>query len=92
MENKFSAEDLLFLGQRFDATEVRDKFFAMMVLARARLSSTAALAELPRLDYQASLKAVSLSFATYHITFSRSLKVLSRVQDVKHRKTEELPS
>lgn len=91
-ENKFSPEDLLFLGQRFDATEVRDKFFAMMGLARARLSSTSALAELPPVDYQASLKAVSLSFAAYHITCSRSLKILSLVQDVKHRKTEDLPS
>jgi hypothetical protein len=91
-EKKFSPEDLLFLGQRFDATEVRDKFFAMMGLARARLISTSALVELPPVDYQASLEAVSLSFATYHITCSRSLKILSLVQDVKHRKTEDLPS
>jgi hypothetical protein len=91
-ENKFSPEDLLFLGQRFDATEVRDKFFAMMGLARARLSSTSALAELPPVDYQAPLEAVILSFVTYHPIRSRSLKILSLVQDVKYRKTENLLS
>jgi hypothetical protein len=91
-KNKFSPEDLLYLGRRFDATEAKDKFYAMLGLAKVRLGSDSTFARLPPVDYTASIEAVSLNFATYHITSSRQLKILSMVQDRKHRENENLPS
>jgi hypothetical protein len=91
-QNKLAPEDLLFLGWQFDATEVKDKFYAMLGLAKARLDEFAAPAQLPLVNYEQSIKEVALAFTTYHVKCSRGLKILSSVEDGTYRVNKELPS
>lgn len=91
-QQQFSPEDILFLGRQFDATEVKDKFYAMLGLAKARLGGSAASAQIPPVNYDQSIEEVALAFTTYHVRYSKGLKVLSLVEDSTYRTNKNLPS
>lgn len=92
MLNKLLPEDLLLLGRRFDSTDAKDKYYAMLGLARAGLRNVQERDDLPPAQYESSVDEVAVSFASYHIKRSRGLGILSFVEDGTHRIGKCLPS
>ena len=92
VQTKIVPEDLIFLGRQFNATDVKDKFYAMLGLARVRQDEFCAPLQLPPVAYEQSIEEVALAFATYHVMRSRGLMVLSLVEDCSYRINKTLPS
>ena len=91
-QSKLVPEDLIFLGRQFDATDAKDKFYAMLGLARARQDEFVAPVQLPLVNYEQSIEEVALAFTTYHVKCSGGLKILSLVEDCSYRINKNLPS
>lgn len=90
--NKLLPEDLLLLGRQFDCSDVKDKFYAMLGLAKVRLEGSAQHDGLPPAKYECSLDEIAVSFVSYHIGHSGGLQILSFVEDGIHRINKGLPS
>jgi Heterokaryon incompatibility protein (HET) len=92
MLDKLAPSDLLYLGQYFESTDPRDKFYAMLGLAKMRLSHPGLRNKLPYPDYELPLEKTALEFAAYHAEHSGDLQILSFVEDRQYRITVGLPS
>jgi hypothetical protein len=80
-----SPASVLLLGLRFDATQLVDKFFAMIGMAKRGAPTPIEAAQLPVVDYSLSLKDVALSFAKYYIEHLSLTSFLALVGDAKNK-------
>lgn len=85
-------QDLLMMGRQFDASDPRDRFYAMLGLLKERLKAQNQSINLPAVDYTNSNEAVALEFGRLYLSVTGNLQLLSMVEDATHRITENLPS
>ena len=84
-------ETLFLLGRQFDATELKDKLYAMHGMATYRLGS-ADVHSLPDVDYGKGLREISIEYAKYHVEKSQSLRIMLFREDHIYRTQKGLPS
>ncbi|KAK1752681.1 heterokaryon incompatibility protein 6, OR allele, partial [Echria macrotheca] len=70
------ASNLLLLGRQFDATVTADKFYALLGLHRRRTGTSPIT-----INYSLPLASIALSFAEHHIQTSKTLALLTLVED-----------
>ena len=88
----YSWPRLLMMGRHFEASDPRDKFYAMLGLVKERLDPRHWTILLPIIDYSKSIESVTLAFSQLYLRVTGDLQLLSLVEDGAHRINKNLPS
>jgi hypothetical protein len=91
-KSKSEPAKILLMARELQATDLRDKFYAMMGLAKQAATRLQIDINLPTPDYGKSLEAVTCQFARAYIRQRRSPDILLFVEDASYRRLQSLPS
>ncbi|KAH8728901.1 heterokaryon incompatibility protein-domain-containing protein [Phaeosphaeriaceae sp. PMI808] len=90
--SKSEPAKILLMARELQATDLRDKFYAMMGLAKQAATRLEIDINLPKPDYSKSLEAVTFQFLSAYIHQRRKADILLFVEDASYRKLHSLPS